>query len=161
MTPSDALSAAESADIGALVVSLDHTSLGIGKIVATQSGTVTIEYFDSVANPAAGRHTVSSDRVVRASLERQLRVYFRDGSKWSVGRVMDEELGRVQVRPPGDTADRWLGIEELFVRWDEPLDDPVAVLRDRAWRRRTTTSHVGRSSTRCSLRTPPFAGTGA
>ena len=49
-----------------------------------------------------------------------------------VGRVIDEEFGRVLVRPPGTAEDRWRGIEDLFVRWDRPVGDPVAVLRDRA-----------------------------
>lgn len=118
--------------IGALVMSLDHRHLGIGKVVDAQVGSVTIEYFDSVANPVAERIVVFSERVVRAGLDRQLRVYFRDGARWGVGRVIDEEFGRVLVRPPGNAQDRWRGIEDLFVRWDRPVGDPVAVLRDRA-----------------------------
>ena len=68
--------------IGALVMSLDHGHLGIGKVVDAQVGSVTIEYFDSVANPAAERIVIPSERVVRAGLDRQLRVYFRDGARW-------------------------------------------------------------------------------
>src|SRR3954468_16513201 len=88
MPPSNPLSVTGLEDIGALVMSRDHTRLGIGKVAAAHNGTVTIEYFDSVANPAAERIDVSLDRVVRAGLDRQLRVYFRDGARWGVGRVI-------------------------------------------------------------------------
>jgi ATP-dependent helicase HepA len=118
--------------LGALVMSRDHRSLGIGKIANVANDAATIEYFDSVANPVAERLQAGLDRLVVARLDRQMRVYFRREETWGVGRVLDEELGRVCVRPPGDAPDVWLGVEELFVRWDMPLDDPVAVLRDRA-----------------------------
>ena len=117
---------------GALVTSLDHRDLGVGKVARSTHDTAVIEYFESVAVPVAHRVEVPLHRVVSVYLDRQLRVYYRSARGWRVGRVMETELGRVCVRPPGDAEDIWLGIDELYVRWDRPLQDPVGVMQARA-----------------------------
>jgi ATP-dependent helicase HepA len=118
--------------VGSLVISLDHRDLGVGKVARTSATTVTIEYFDSVADPVAHRVEVAQSRVVTAHLDRQLRVFHRSSHGWRVGRVMEVEFGRVRVRPPGEGEDVWLGLDELYVRWDRPLKDPLGVMRARA-----------------------------
>jgi ATP-dependent helicase HepA len=118
--------------VGALVTSLDHRELGVGKVARTTADTVTIEYFDSVAEPMAYRVEVPTARVVTAHLDRQLRVYHRSTRGWRVGRVMEVEFGRVRVRPPGEADDAWLGVDEVYVRWDRLLEDPVGVMQARA-----------------------------
>lgn len=117
------------AAIGALVVSLDHRELGIGKVASTAGSEVAVEYFDSVANPVAHRVHVPAERLRPAPLGSQQRVWYRRQGGWRVGRIMELELGRVLVRSPGDGEDVWLGLEELYVRWDRPLDDLVGVMQ--------------------------------
>lgn len=126
-------SAATVALAGALVISLDHRDLGIGKVAGRVGDAIAVEYFDSIAEPVAQRVEVPPQRLTAAPLDRQQRVYFRRRADWGVGRVIDVEFGRAQVRPPGGTGDLWLGVEELYVRWDRAMDDPTAVLQARAF----------------------------
>lgn len=113
---------------GGLVISRTHRSLGVAKVTRVENGTAHLEWFDSIARPVAWSETVPLEDIIPWTPERQARVYFRTEA-WKVGRVVDEEFGRVCVRPPGDAPDIWLGIEDLFVRWDRPLDNPVAVMQ--------------------------------
>ncbi len=116
---------------GALVVSLDHRDLGIGKVASVAGHTIAVEYFDSVANPVAQRVSVAANRLRSAPLDVQQRVWYRHQDQWRVARLMEIETGRVRVRPSGDLPDVWLGIEEMYVRWDRPLADPIAVMQTR------------------------------
>ena len=118
---------------GALVISLDNRELGIGKIAGHTDDVVAVEYFDSIADPVAHRVEVPPERIAAAPVDRQQRVYFRRGRDWGVGRVLELELGRALVRPPGAEGDFWIGVEELYVRWDRPMNDPTAVLQARAF----------------------------
>jgi ATP-dependent helicase HepA len=119
--------------VGSLVVSLDHRDLGIGKIASAAGSNVAVEYFDSVADPVALRIEVPADRLRQAPLQAQQRVWYRRNGVWGVGRVIEHEFRRVRVRPPGDAADFWFGVEDIHVRWDRPLEDPVAVMQARAF----------------------------
>src|SRR5689334_15143310 len=94
---------------GGLVISGTHRSLGIAKVARIENGTAQLEWFDSIARPVAWSESVPVDDLVPWRPERQARVYYRTEA-WRVGRVVDEEFGRVCVRPPGDAADVWLGI---------------------------------------------------
>jgi ATP-dependent helicase HepA len=117
---------------GALVSSMAHRDLGIGKVVSSFDGRLGIEYFDSVVAPSVHQIEVESDRVLPARLDRQMRVFFREGGIWRVGRVLETALGgRVRVRPPGDSPDLWLAEQDLFMRWDRPLENPLEILRAR------------------------------
>ncbi|HJZ38176.1 MAG TPA: SNF2-related protein, partial [Solirubrobacterales bacterium] len=114
-----------------LASSAAHRDLGIGKVVSVGDLKAEIDYFDSVADPVAQRVEVSLADVVPARLERQMRVFFREDGTWRVGRVIEGEHGRVRVRPPGDSPDVLLAEAELFVRWDRPLENPLAILKAR------------------------------
>src|SRR3954471_22527260 len=91
--------------VGTLVVSRDHRDLGIGKVAGQAQDGIAVEYFDSVADPVALRIEVSPERLRPAPLGRQQRVYFQRAGGWAVGRVIDIEFGRAQVRPPGGSGD--------------------------------------------------------
>lgn len=114
---------------GSLAISRAHRDLGVGKVVEADESRVTLEWFESVADPAAHCETVPTSDLIPWVPGRQCRVYFRNGTRWRVGRVLDEEIGRFLVRPPGGDDDVWLPIEDLYVRWDRPLSDPVAVMQ--------------------------------
>src|SRR5262245_39588635 len=127
------LSAVDVTSVGTLVICLDHRELGIGKVAGHVEGAIAVEYFDSVAEPVAFRVEVPAKRLRFAPLGRQQRVYFQRRGGWGVGRVIEIEFGRAQVRPPGGSGDVWLGLEELYVRWDRPMEDPTAVMQARAF----------------------------
>src|SRR5436190_877636 len=135
MTPEDREENQGTAPVveGALVLSRAHRALGVGKIAALPSeGPVTVQYFDSVADPVATEVRVSAPDLSAWYPDRQRRVYFRSGPNWSVGRVVDEAFGRYCVRPPGrQQPDVWLDLRDLYVRWSRPLEDPVGVMQAR------------------------------
>lgn len=101
---------------------------GIGKCLGVSSDEVEIEYFDSIS--ATGRSRVgarrSNVRPVQVSLQR--RCYWEDETGWRVGRVVWQGDGEYGVRPPSSGVDIRVPEEELYVRWNKPIDDPTDVL---------------------------------
>lgn len=105
-------------------------SLGIGKLQSYENEFVTVSFFDSpVSEPVhvqAPLHALRS-----ASVPRQTRAYWFDDKQnaWRVGRVLShyEEDQEIEVRFPNRT-DEFLPVEDVFVRWDRPLEDPTGYL---------------------------------
>ena len=114
---------------GRLVVSRTHRILGVGKVSRIDGSHAVVEWFDSIADPTAHSETVALTDLIAWSPDQQCRVYYRSADGWRVGRVLDEELGSFLIRPPGEGADIWLPGEDLYVRWDQPLRDPVALMQ--------------------------------
>jgi ATP-dependent helicase HepA len=114
---------------GTLAISRKHRDLGVAKVARVDGQDAELEWFESVAEPAARQERVSLEDLIPWRPDRQSRVYFRDVRGWRVGRVVDEEFDRYCVRPPGRVGDVWLGIEDLYMRWAHPLADPVAVMQ--------------------------------
>lgn len=123
--------AVQAVEVGALVVDLDNPRLGIGKTARVTASRVTVEYFDSIAQPVAYAAEVGLGSVAAATLERHQRVYFREASDWCAGIVVEADDGRALVRLPGGAGAIWVDVESLFVRWDRPLTDLVAVMQER------------------------------
>jgi ATP-dependent helicase HepA len=102
--------------------------LGVGKCLGVSGDEVEIEYFDSISS--TGRHRVTARRSqvkpVQVSLQR--RCYWEDKTGWRVGRVVWQGDGQYGVRPPNSDVDLMVLEQELYVRWDEPIDDPTDVL---------------------------------
>lgn len=113
--------------IGALVVSRGFRDLGVAKIADMGQGRVMIEWFDSIANPIAHSAEVEPEDLTFWRPIDQTRVWFRQ-DQWRVGRIMEHEFDRVRVRQPGG-VDVWIGREQIFVRWNRPLEDPVPVMQ--------------------------------
>jgi ATP-dependent helicase HepA len=121
---------------------VDGLPLGIGKVLRQQDATCEVSFFASPARGEAYRETVDRQRVHREILRAQTRVYWREGESegWRVGRIAED--GRVQARHVGRTEDAYvvelpqrsiarIELSRLFVRWDLPVDDPVAYLAAR------------------------------
>lgn len=101
---------------------------GIGKIVSLVNGSALVQYF---AHPGSGGTTTIECRTSdlrRATPPTQTRVWRRHHSgRWQVGRMLSHDGASAYVQFPN--VDRvTLDTDELFVRWNKPLDDPLSLL---------------------------------
>ncbi|MFF2351872.1 protein DpdE [Kitasatospora sp. NPDC058115] len=110
---------------GGLFVS-SANSHGPGKLVREDGEELVLEYFDTPGQPLAERRR---ETVPRASVQpfrfsHEQRVFWRSGTQWRSGRVLDVSDQRdIYVR-----AREWEGHLpelDLYVRWDNPLSDPI------------------------------------
>ncbi len=110
---------------GDLLVSSANT-LGAGKLVGKDGDGLILEYFDTPGQPPdeRSRHTVPRKGLKRFTLAPETRVFWPTGAAWRSGRVIEATAHRdIHVR-----ARNWEGYlaeEDLYVRWDQPLTDPV------------------------------------
>ncbi|MGV9251385.1 protein DpdE [Streptomyces sp. NPDC003697] len=110
---------------GDLLVSSANT-LGAGKLVGKDGGGLVLEYFDTPGQKPGERprHTVPRDGLRRLTLSPEMRVFWLAGTTWRSGRVIETTAQRdIYVR-----ARNWEGHlpeKDLYVRWDQPLTDPV------------------------------------
>lgn len=110
---------------GDLLIS-DSNSLGPGKLVAKDGENLVLEYFDTpgCAPSDRERRSVPRHSLRRFPLKSETRVFWISRQKWRSGRV-------IETAPDGDLYVRshdWEGFvseEDLFVRWHQPLTDPV------------------------------------
>ena len=101
---------------------------GTGKIIEVRDSEANVSWFDSpFSEPRI--EEVSTAHLVRVILERHTRVYWLDrrADAWRVGRVIDADDMRAQVRFP-NIGDVILSVSDLEVRWDRPISDPSAFL---------------------------------
>lgn len=113
--------------------------LGTGKLVSLDGGMAEVSYFASPAFEEVHRVSVEVERLTVVALTAQTRVHWFDSvtGRWLVGRA--EEDGRVaghllgvredlyQIDLPNRESAR-VPLSLLRVRWDRPIDDPVAHL---------------------------------
>ncbi|MFE9951812.1 protein DpdE [Streptomyces sp. NPDC005531] len=110
---------------GDLLVS-SANALGPGKLVAGNDDELVLEYFDTPGQDPdeRRRHTVPREGLKRFTLAPETRVFWHTGTAWRSGRVIEATAHRdIHVR-----ARNWEGYlaeEDLYVRWDQPLTDPV------------------------------------
>ena len=112
---------------GRFVVAPDN-GLGIGKCVALEDGTATVEYFDSVARRVT--REVDADDLIAVRLAHQTRCYVHDveADRWRMGRVSRLKDGdRIIELPDQESTD--VPQEHLYVRWTRPVDDPIETLK--------------------------------
>ena len=102
--------------------------LGIGKCLHVSDDEVEIEYFDSISTTGRYRATARRSQVKPVQVSPQRRCYWEDKTGWRVGRVVWQGDGQYGVRPPNSDVDLMVPEEELYVRWDKPIDDPTDVL---------------------------------
>lgn len=106
-------------------------SPGVGRVVAVEGENVQVDFFESIAQPVAQTHRIAARLCTPVSLPQETRVYRRDPSTgvWIVGRVQGSDPGVYYVQFPNH-PDVHLPVRaaELHVRWDQPVQNPVATL---------------------------------
>ncbi|MFD4014864.1 protein DpdE [Streptomyces albidoflavus] len=110
---------------GDLLVSSANT-LGAGKLVGKDGDGLILEYFDTPGQPPdeRSRHTVPRKGLQRFTLAPETRVFWPTGAAWRSGRVIEATAHRdIHVR--ARDWEGYLAEEDLYVRWDQPLTDPV------------------------------------
>ncbi|MFD3536052.1 protein DpdE [Streptomyces sp. NPDC058664] len=113
--------------IGAFVQA--SNGLGIGKVGAVEDGRVRVDYFESPVADVAHSQWVTDGLVRRVVLDREERIWWRsrDGS-WNAGRIAHAGEREYFVRFPNTEYDFPIPEVALYVRWDQPVQDPVASL---------------------------------
>jgi ATP-dependent helicase HepA len=120
--------AAGTLGLGSLV---EHPGVpGLGRVGALDGRRVRVDCFESVATPVAWSCWVPVDECRHARLLNQTRVYWQDPDtgKWRTGRVVGVGPEGYFVRLPNSEFDVRVPEEQLRVRWDRPIADPVEVL---------------------------------
>lgn len=109
---------------------LHRNARGIARVAAVDNGRVRLEHFDSAARPTVGEFWAGTSEVRRCRLGNQTRVFWRDESVgcWQAGRVVGGGPDEYFVRVPNLEEDLRLPENELRVRWEEPVGDPLLVL---------------------------------
>lgn len=106
----------------------EYTCLGVGKLIDRRGDLCTVEYFEApVARPVI--HDISADLLAPVTLPEQTRVYFFNNQLgfWEIGRLLDDHGDTQYVRFPNG-SDRWLKVNDTFVRWSKPIAEPTAFL---------------------------------
>src|ERR1022692_511429 len=103
---------------------------GIGRIGALDGEFLRVEFFESVAEPIADSERQPASNCRRAMLEPETRAYWRnpDSGTWTAARVKGSSGGGYFIQFPNTEFDFPIPEDELRVRWDRPVRDPVSVL---------------------------------
>ena len=103
---------------------------GIGRVSEIDGATVTIDYFESVAEPVAESRRVAAEVCRPVKLQNQTRVYRQDPDTgaWRAGRIVGGDQAAYFVRFPNAALDSKVPEAQLRVRWDRPVRNPVDVL---------------------------------
>ena len=104
--------------------------LGIGKCVALDNGTATVEYFDTIAHRETRSVPAGDLRVVRLANQTRCYVFDPEAERWHMGRVRRLGDGDRMIELP-DQEVKDPGKEHLFVRWSRPVDDPTETLKQK------------------------------
>lgn len=101
---------------------------GPGKLVGISELIAKIQYFDAPGAPLPALVQVPISVLARARLPAQTRVYRRaGGGRWQTGRVLEDDGAVIYVQFPNDERVN-LPAEDLQVRWNRPLKDPLSLL---------------------------------
>jgi ATP-dependent helicase HepA len=105
-------------------------SLGRAKVLDTVGVKWKVEYFDSPAQIVRDVRSVLKVEVVYKKLEANTRIYYQHEATgdWLVGRVVEDRGDGVEVRF-ADKNDVFIDYEHLYVRWKQPISDPVDYLK--------------------------------
>jgi ATP-dependent helicase HepA len=115
-----------------LFVRSSANALGVGKLVALKGKKATIEYFDSPAERKRHREAVDLESVRGIVLDEQYRVHYLDPESdlWHPGRALVPVGQSYLVAFPNGRKEE-ISCEHLFVRWDNPIDEPTDLLAAR------------------------------
>ncbi|MFC8244010.1 protein DpdE [Streptomyces chartreusis] len=102
---------------------------GIGKIGEVEGGRIRVDYFESPNTTVAHSQWVVPSAAQRVLLDREERVWWmgRNGA-WNAGRVVHASAHECIVRFPNADYDLPVPTDNLYVRWDRPVQDAVANL---------------------------------
>ncbi|MEV8095186.1 protein DpdE [Kitasatospora sp. NPDC085879] len=107
-------------------------SPGIGRVRNVSGDVVHVDFFESVADPSVEGRDVPIGECRRVSLEPQTRVFRCNPStgEWLAGRIAGVAPGlrRYFVHFPNTDYDLPVPEEDLYVRWNRPVADPLQVL---------------------------------
>ncbi|GIH51958.1 ATP-dependent helicase HepA [Microbispora rosea] len=114
--------------VGRLVEYAD--SPGIGRVGDLTETSARVDFFESVAEPVAYSQIVPLSKLRGVVLEAETRVYRRnpDTGDWLAGRVRGYVGHTHYVTFPNVDYDFPVSEDELRVRWDRPVANPVTVL---------------------------------
>ncbi|MFJ2737182.1 MULTISPECIES: protein DpdE [unclassified Streptomyces] len=104
---------------------------GIGKIGAVEDGRVRVDYFESPVTTVAHSQWVADRLAHRVLLDVEERIWWRSRNRngaWNAGRVAYASEREYIVRFPNADYDLPVSVDDLYVRWDRPVQDPVASL---------------------------------
>lgn len=102
---------------------------GIGKIGEVEGGRLRVDYFESPITTVAHSQWVAAAAAERVLLDREERIWWKSRSgAWNAGRVVHASALEYIVRFPNADYDLPVPVDDLYVRWDRPVRDPVANL---------------------------------
>ncbi len=110
---------------------VEHPSMpGICRVGAIDGNRARVDCFESVAAPVVGSRWVAAIECRPARLLTQTRVYWQDPDtgNWRAGRIVGGDASQYFVRLPNSELDFRVPEDQLRVRWDRPVSDPVDVL---------------------------------
>ncbi|MBO3752584.1 hypothetical protein J5X84_41585 [Streptosporangiaceae bacterium NEAU-GS5] len=108
-----------------------HPSIpGVARVAASDDVRLRVECFDSVSQPVALDQWVLAKDCSPYVLSRESRVFWADPdtADWRAGRVVGHDGRDYFVRLPNTEFDLRISGEQLRVRWDRPITDPMDVL---------------------------------
>lgn len=114
--------------VGSLV---EHPQMpGIGRVGAVDGVRVRIDCFESVAAPVVDSRWVAYTECRPVKLLLETRVYWQDSDtgNWRAGRIVGGDAPQYFVRLPNSELDFQVPEDQLRVRWDRPVSNPVDVL---------------------------------
>lgn len=102
---------------------------GYGKIANSEGAQWTVEYFDSPAKDGRKVRRVSRSLVIPKRLGKNTRVhaYSDVDNRWRIGRVIEDDGDGLAVRF-AHHLDLYLPYESVFVRWNNPIENPAIFL---------------------------------
>lgn len=105
-----------------------YSEWGVGKLTGIRGSHARVQFFDAPGAPLPEELEVALSDVKSARLPAQTRVFRRmEGGRWQVGRVLEGEGTTLFVQfPNGETVN--VGADQLEVRWNRPLTDPLPLL---------------------------------
>jgi len=102
---------------------------GIGKVGEVAGDRVRVDYFESPVTTVASSHWVFPHQAQQVLLDCEERIWWKSrNGAWNAGRVVHASAREYIVRFPNTDYDLPVGVDDLYVRWDRPVQDPVANL---------------------------------
>lgn len=105
-----------------------YAEWGVGKLLELSQGVARVQYFDAPGAPLPDYLEVPLSLVVTAKLPAQTRIYRQTADlRWQVGRVLEDDGSIIFVQFPNGEIEN-VAAEQLQVRWNRPLKDPLPLL---------------------------------
>ncbi|MFJ9544166.1 protein DpdE [Streptomyces sp. NPDC101225] len=102
---------------------------GIGKIGEIEGERLRVDYFESPITMVAHSQWEATAAARPVVLDREERIWWKSRSgAWNAGRVVHASALEYIVRFPNADYDLPVPVDDLYVRWDRPVQDPVANL---------------------------------